>query len=305
MRTHIFNQMTAHEIDEYLSSGKDAIFVALGTTEIHGAMPVEANNVLAEGLAVALAEKSDALALVNLPFFYPGGTAISSGTIRISMRDSFDYLWKILVSLTDQGFKRLFIVPGNEGISIFVRALIRDFYEAKQIHPILIDLESVLKGAQKIDGNNIFSAESRIQYMANAAKRLKEALPDQMAYERLICGAYSIMGKVDHLVVDPNCGEYSEQAPHNPIVDDFANRAKRLGGTAGVMYETPMQYGGGCIFHSIEERDRVCAENEKKLRDAVDALDLEHLLQVVKEYQEYSLEVCEIFPRFKKLTENR
>lgn len=306
MRTHIFNRMTAREIEDYLASGKDSIFIAIGSTGAHGSLPVGAETVLAEGLATALAEKSGALALFGLPFFYPGETVLSSGTVYTSLRDGYEYLWKILTSLLNQGFRKLFLVPGHENISIMLRPLIRDFFEATLCHPILIDLKSVLTGAVKHDSSNMFKAgdNSRELYEKAAAKRLHDALPDAMAYERLICGAYSITGKKEQLIVDPNMAAV-EPCEADPAVSDFVSRAKRFGGTAAEIREDPGRISGGCVFRSAEERDRVCAENEKKLRDAVDFLDLEHLLKVVEDYQAYVPKVCAVNPRFGKLSENR
>ncbi len=304
MRTNVFNRMTAREIEDYLASGKDAIFVAVGSTGVHGSLPVEAEAVLAEGLATALAEKSGALSLTGLSYFYPGETVISSATVYTSLRDGYEYLWKILTSLIHQGFKKIFLVPGHENISIMLRALTRDFFEATHVHPIVIDLRSVLSGAKKIDGANMFSMmNSREAYEREAKKRLHDALPDEQAYERLICGAYSIMGRKDQLIVDPELTNV-EPSDLAPEVTDFVNRAKRFGGTAAELRIDAGKIPGGCVFRSAEERDEVCAKNEKKLRDAVDFLDLAHLLDVVGDYQEYALRVCEKFPRLNRLADN-
>ena len=67
MRTHIYNRMTAGEIESYLARGGNTIFVAVGSTENHGIMPVEWKTIRTEGIAVALAEKNDGIALINLP----------------------------------------------------------------------------------------------------------------------------------------------------------------------------------------------------------------------------------------------
>ena len=40
MRTHIYNKMTAQEIEDYLASGRDTVIVAVGPTEIHGESPL-------------------------------------------------------------------------------------------------------------------------------------------------------------------------------------------------------------------------------------------------------------------------
>ncbi len=303
MRTHIFNHMTAREIDDYLASGKSAIFVALGSTGAHGSLPVDAEVVMAEGLATVLAEKCGALVLTGLPFFYPGSSVISSGTVYTSMRDGFEYIWKILVSLTNQGFKELFLVPGSEEIAVFLRALTRDFFEQTHYHPIIIELKSVLSGAKKHDSSVPFTdMENRRRYAMEAEAHLRAIVPDDAAYEKLICGAYSVMGKKDQLIVDPELKNV-EPTELDPAAAELLKRVTRMNGSAPTLYDDPGKIPGGCVFRTVEERDRVCDEYEKKLRGAVDILDLDHLLEVVRDYQEYALEVCEKFPRFNKLAE--
>ena len=92
MRTRIFNQMTAKEVEAYLARGGDTIFLGIGVVECHGAMPNDVETIIPEAYATLLAEKADGLSLINLPYFYPGGTLCSNATVHISIRDGIDYL---------------------------------------------------------------------------------------------------------------------------------------------------------------------------------------------------------------------
>ncbi len=278
MRTHIFNKMTAGEIDEYLASGRDAIFISVGVTEIHGEMPVDVENIRAEGFAVAMAEKSDSLALVNLPYFYPGGTAIGSGTVHTSIREGYQYLWKILKSLVDQGFRKLFLIPGHRAIDMICNALIRDFFEATHIHPVLIGTSNILKRSPAGDG-------------------------DLSSFEEVNAGAYRIMELEQFLPIRPDAESgFGKKVPDEPIMHEFAQMARAYGGVAALAYSDPLMHGGGLVFRSEDERSAACAQGEKIIRDAVDALDLEGLLQAVGDYQAYVLRVCAKFPRFDNLS---
>ena len=73
--------------------------------EVHGAMPVDVEQMVPEGFALAMAEKADGLALTNLPFYFPGGTIISPATVQVSVRESIDYLMMICRSFIAQGFR--------------------------------------------------------------------------------------------------------------------------------------------------------------------------------------------------------
>ncbi len=68
MRTHIYNKMTAQEVEDYLASGKNTVVVAAGPTEIHGESPLDIENAFAQLYAVTIAEAIDAVAVINLPY---------------------------------------------------------------------------------------------------------------------------------------------------------------------------------------------------------------------------------------------
>ena len=88
MRTRIFNKMTAKEVEDYLARGGDTIFVPVGVVECHSAMPIVVEQIVPEAYALLMAERADGLAMVNLPYFFPGGTVVSSSTVQVTVRQA-------------------------------------------------------------------------------------------------------------------------------------------------------------------------------------------------------------------------
>lgn len=88
MRTRIFNKMTAKEVEDYLTRGGDTIFVPVGVVECHSAMPIDVEQMVPEAYALLMAERADGLAMVNLPYFFPGGTVVSSSTVQVTVRQA-------------------------------------------------------------------------------------------------------------------------------------------------------------------------------------------------------------------------
>lgn len=279
MRTHIYNKLTAQEIEDYFASGRDAIFIALGPTEIHGEMPVDCEDIRAEGFAVAMAEKTDSLALVNLPFFYAGGTLIGRGTVHTTLVDGIQYLTMLCRSLVDQGFKKLFLVPGHSSIMYIANAFTRDFFEAAHIHPCCIYTGAFMKRQAPGAGTDHF----------------KE-------FEAVNCGAYKIMKQVQYLPIDPNAvRELGEILPNDPELDNFAPRIRALGGAASLVFSHTLQHGGGLVFRTEEERDAACERGERVIREAVDTIDFEGLFKALDDYQAYAQRMAQKFPRFNHL----
>ena len=59
MRTRIFNKMTAQEVEDYLARGGDTIFVGIGVVEVHGACPIDCEQLIPEAAALAMADEVD------------------------------------------------------------------------------------------------------------------------------------------------------------------------------------------------------------------------------------------------------
>ena len=68
MRTRILGKLINSEVQEYLSRN-DIIIVPVGTTEMHGGLPLDCETVMSEALALKMAEACDGLVLTGLPYF--------------------------------------------------------------------------------------------------------------------------------------------------------------------------------------------------------------------------------------------
>src|SRR5881392_763513 len=112
MRTRFLPKLTNGEVEEYLNRN-DLIFVPVGVTETHGALPLDSETVVAEAIALKLAEEVDGLVLPNLPYFCPGATPTGRGTVQMSIKDGMGYLSKIAKSLLKQGFRRQVYVTAH------------------------------------------------------------------------------------------------------------------------------------------------------------------------------------------------
>ena len=69
MRTRILGRMLNSEVQQYLERN-DIIIVPVGTTEMHGGMPLDCETVVSEAIGLKMAEACDALLLTGLPYFY-------------------------------------------------------------------------------------------------------------------------------------------------------------------------------------------------------------------------------------------
>ena len=63
MRTRILGRMLNSEVQQYLERN-DIIIVPVGTTEMHGGMPLDCETVVSEAIGLKMAEACDALLYV-------------------------------------------------------------------------------------------------------------------------------------------------------------------------------------------------------------------------------------------------
>jgi len=287
MRTRIFNKMTTPEVEAYLARGGDTMFIAVGVVECHGHMPIDCETIGPEAYCKLLAEKADGLAMINLPYFYPGATVISNATVHYTISDGIAYLKKICHSLVDQGFKRLFLVNGHAPAQITINAFCREFFEETLIHPCSL---------QQI-GGNVFESMPKIDPKTGPT-------PEQLAFfEKFSAkgyGAYKIMGQMDYLPVDPNWDDTKPvRMPIDPAMSEFSAVYKTFGGYTCQVYSDPLQHGGGRIFKSEEERLRICTIGEEAMREDVENCKIIELKEKLGAYQDYVQRMYQKFPRIK------
>ncbi len=282
MRTHIYNKMTADEVESYLASGRNAIFIPVGVVEIHGEAPVDIENTYAEAYALAMAEQSDSICMLNLPYFYPGGTVIGNATVHTSIMEGIDYLFQICKSLVDQGFRKLLMVPGHSAHLLILQPFVRDFFEATGIHPVIVST----------------SWGSKLQL------KIPEDVPMIYGRDKYVgAGAYKMLKELDYLKVDPNVEEQKGTiADNDPALRNFADRVRPLGGVAALAFSDTLQHGGGYVYKSVEERAECAEIGEKIIRDTFKQVDFEELFSLIDQYQEYVEKVVRAkFPRFRNL----
>ncbi len=280
MRTRIYNKMTAQEVQNYLDRGGDTMYVAIGVVEVHGECPIDCETVIPEAVAMAMAEKGDGLAMINLPYFYPGGTVISNATVHITIRDGIDYLMKLAHSLIDQGFKRLYFISGHGPSGMTVNAFCREFFEETLIHPCHLSILNMQLFVNRDTGK-----------MPNL---------DNMTY-----GAYKMLGQLDQIPVDPNSTESrGERIPIDPAMAKFMNIYRKFAGYGATaqIFSDPRQHGGGRIFKSREELEKVAEKGVEEIRDLVEKVPVAQLNAALGEYQAYVQRVADTNPRIRNHT---
>ena len=281
MRSRIFNKMTAREVEDYLARGGNTIFVGVGVVEVHGALPIDCETIMPEACALEMAEQADGLAMINLPYFFPGGTIISNATVQVSVRESIDFLMTIGRSLVSQGFKKIFIVSGHGPSSLYVNAFCRDFFQETKVHVCHINLATAMRSyaPQPDENDNPMAVMNKMMY-----------------------GSYKKMNQINYLPVDPN-GEEEARPPYDPeSPQNKLNKYLRpLGGNTSILYASPEYHGGGRPFVSEEERMQVCEEGEKLIHEMVANMHLDELKDALDTYQNYVAEVEKKYPRIDRV----
>lgn len=279
MRTRILNKMMASEVEEYLARGGNSIFVGVGVVEVHGTMPIDVEQILPEAQALALAEEYDGLALINLPYMFPGGTIVSNATVQMSVRDSMDYLTKILHSLVAQGFKKIYLLSGHGPARLYIDAVQRDFFQETKIHICHLNTMELMFRSMR-ENNGAFT-------------------PDVLM--NMCFGAYKMLHQEDYLPVDPNGkGIDPELAKMDPRVDRLNAACAACGSPAAMYYSRPEQHmGTDAPFKTIEERDAACDKGVEAIRQMAKMTPVPELSAALDDFYVYLDEVMEKYPRLK------
>ena len=267
MRTRILGKMLNSEVQDYLKRN-DIIIVPVGTTEMHGGLPLDCETVLSEALAVKMAEACDGLVLTGLPYFYSGATASGRGTVQVTVRQGIDYLGAIARSLLRLGFKRQVYISFHGPAHMTICPMIRDFYDETGV-PILY-LDSVMK----VMGN--------IRTLGGM-----EGLND------MFVGAYKIMNRIDDV---PLVTGFSDPVPQScaPFNDLFALGYQST--AVGYCFGENQDHAPTPDIPDIATRDRMAENGEKVIGKLVEAMDMPHVVEQLRKLEAYGLENEKKYP---------
>ena len=267
MPTRILGKMLNSEVQDYLKRN-DIIIVPVGTTEMHGGLPLDCETVLSEALAVKMAEACDGLVLTGLPYFYSGATASGRGTVQVTVRQGIDYLGAIARSLLRLGFKRQVYISFHGPAHMTICPMIRDFYDETGV-PILY-LDSVMK----VMGN--------IRTLGGM-----EGLND------MFVGAYKIMNRIDDV---PLVTGFSDPVPQScaPFNDLFALGYQSA--AVGYCFGENQDHAPTPDIPDIATRDRMAENGEKVIGKLVEAMDMPHVVEQLRKLEAYGLENEKKYP---------
>ena len=267
MRTRILGKLLNSEVQDYLKRN-DIIIVPLGTTEMHGGLPLDCETVMSEALAVKMAERCDGLVLTGLPYFYAGATASGRGTVQVSVRQGIDYLGAIARSLLRLGFKRQVYVSFHGPAHMTICPMVRDFYDETGV-PILY-LDSVMK----ILGN-------------------LKALGGMEGLNDMFVGAYKIMGRLEDV---PLVTGYSDPVPQScaPFNDLFALGYQSA--AVGYCFGENQDHAPTPDIPDVATRDRMAENGEKVIDKLVDTMNMPHVVEQLRKLEQYGLENEKKYP---------
>ena len=267
MRTRILGKLLNSEVQEYLKHN-DIIIVPVGTTEMHGGLPLDCETVMSEALAVKMAEACDGLVLTGLPYFYAGATASGRGTVQVTVRQGIDYLGAIARSLLRLGFKRQVYVSLHGPAHMTICPMVRDFYDETGV-PILY-VDSVMQ---------LFASMKELGGMG--------------AFNDMFVGAYKVMGRLEDV---PLVTGFSDPVPQScaPFNDLFALGYQSA--AVGYCFGENQDHAPTPDIPDEETRARMAENGEKVIDFLVGKMNMPHVVEQLRKLEEYGLENEKKYP---------
>jgi creatinine amidohydrolase len=274
LRTRFLSKMTNGEVEEYLNRN-DIIYVPVGVTETHGALPLDSETVLAEAIALKMAEESDGLILHNLPYFFPGGTIVGRGTIQMSIKDGMAYLDKIAKSLLNQGFRRQIYITSHGPAHMTVSGMVRDFFDETKVPALYMD---VLKAAEAVKINLMDS------------------------FHDMTIGAYKVLGRIEDVPLNvPESHSVTYDVQHmltgmgkNPgnVLGKYAYQS----GAVGSYFNEPSDHMATPLLKTPEDREVFADRGVQAINELVKALDMPTIVETLRQVDVFTKET--ILPRY-------
>src|ERR1700675_1392021 len=102
------------QVEKYLEHD-DRVVLPIGSTEQHGYLSLETDNILAERVSAEAAEPLGGLVLPGLPSGLTPSFAAFPGSPSLRLETFVSVLRDLLDSLHGQGFRRFLVVNGHGG----------------------------------------------------------------------------------------------------------------------------------------------------------------------------------------------
>lgn len=269
MRTRFLSKLTNGEVENYLDRN-DLIYVPVGVTETHGALPLDAETVLAEAIALKMAEKTDGLVLHNLPYFFAGATPVGRGTVQMSVKDGMAYLDKIAKSLLKQGFRRQIYVTCHGPAHMTLSGMVRDFFDETKVPILYIDIIKTVETIKDLSFN-VFEK-----------------------FNEISIGAYKILGILEDVplnVPESNSVSYDPQKVLEANLNHPANPLGKLAyqsGAIGYYFDKPSDHMYTPLLKTPEERQKYADEGEAYILEIVEKLNMNTIAETLRKVDEYT-----------------
>ena len=267
MRTRILGKLINSEVQDYLNRN-DIIIVPVGTTEMHGGLPLDCETVLSEALALKMAEACDGLVLTGLPYFYAGATASGRGTVEVSVRDGIDYLGAIARSLLRLGFKRQVYLSFHGPAHMTICPMIRDFYDETGVPILYMDC------------------------MIHLGK-CRDIFPSMDALNDIFVGAYKIMNRIDDIPLVTGFSEMRDQscAAFNDLFAlGFQSAA------VGYCFGENQDHAPTPDIPDLQTRDAMAERGVTIIDAMVDRMNMPHVVEQLRRLEQYGLENEKKYP---------
>lgn len=272
MRSRFLTKLTNGEIEDYLEQN-DVIFIPVGVTETHGALPVDAETVLAEAIALKMAEAADGLVLHNLPYFFAGGTPTGRGTLQLSVKSGYEYLMEISKSLLKQGFRRQIYVTSHGPAYLYVSSMIRDFFSETKVPILYMDMITAPSTIEDLS----FSFMEKFHEMSIGAYKILNRLEDvPLNVPESNSVTYDVNSMFEGMKENPSTelGKYAQQS-----------------GAIGYYFDEARTHMTTPLLKSSEEREELADEGIKAICEMVEKLDMPKIVENLQKADKYTQNV--------------
>ncbi|WP_087974751.1 creatininase family protein [Oceanobacillus rekensis] len=269
MRTRFLSKLTNGEVEGYLDRN-DLIFVPVGVTETHGALPLDSETVLAEAFALKMAESADGLVLHNLPYFFAGATPTGRGTVQMTTKDGTAYLDRIAQSLLNQGFRRQVYVTLHGPAYLTISPMIRDFFDRTKAPVLYMDL-MVTIGTVKDLSFDFFEK-----------------------FNDMAIGAYEILGRLEDVplnVPESNSVSYDVEKVMKANADNPASSLGKYAlqsGAVGYYFDHASDHLYTPLLKTADERKAYAKSGVAAINEIVEGIDVATVVKQLRELDKYT-----------------
>jgi len=221
----LLEEMTTLDVKSYLEN-KNIVLIPVGSVEQHGpANPLGTDFFIAQHVSRKASQKARIICAPSIPIGISEHHATFDGTVWVRPKIYMDFIKQYTQSLISQGFKKVIIINGHGGNTVYLKQIANEIYFDQQITVIAANWWDFISSIKLAD----FFPENKFSHAEEIETSINLAINPQLVKLDRIVNIENPPKKWGKFLADIQLPAYVKEFSPNGIVGNLDNINQEYG----------------------------------------------------------------------------